>query len=451
MGRLLRPALLATCVLVLATALTLVAAVTMGGSDLRVTGPAATGPAVSGRAAPTALDHITAGDPAGLVASLQSRLRVTPGDHRSWSTLALAYVERARVTADPTYYAKADQALGRAGRLAPGDSVLLTARAALDAARHDFAAALRSADRAVEVNPYSAAAHAVRSDALTELGHYAAALRAARRADNIEPGPSTFARLSYAAELRGDLDEATRLMRLSRDAAGASAPSYAFASFHLGELARTGGDLRAAARHYDAALEADRTFLPALAGRARVAVARGDVAAAVRDYTTVVARLPLPEYVVELGELYLATERPALAEQQFAVASATAAIAEANGVSTDLETALFEADHGSADAALAAALAEWDARRSIHTADALGWALHAAGKDTDALRYVRLATRLGTRDARLLFHRGAVEAALGRDRAARVHLRTALAIDGGVAPLREQQARELLAGLGGPR
>ncbi len=116
-------------------------------------------------------------------------------------------------------------------------------------------------------------------------------------------------------------------------------------------------------------------------------------------------------------------------------------------MSTDLETALFEADHGSPAAALAAARAEWRARQTIHTADAMAWALHAAGRDRDALRYARQATALGTRDARLLFHRGAVEAALGLVGDARTHLRAALAVDNGVAPLREQQARALLRGL----
>ena len=63
------------------------------------------------------------------------------------------------------------------------------------------------------------------------------------------------------------------------------------------------------------------------------------------------------------------------------------------------------------------------------------------------MRLVRRATALGTRDARLLFHRGVIEAAVGRSSPARVHLLEALRIDGGVAPLREQQAREVLRGM----
>ncbi|MGH8894164.1 MAG: tetratricopeptide repeat protein, partial [Actinomycetes bacterium] len=247
MGRLLRPALVTATALALAVAFTLVAAIVLGGSGAQNDpGTDASRVRAAGR-----------GAPATDIESLQARLRTTPRDHRAWSTLALAYVEQARVTADPTYYSRADEAVDRSARLAPGDSVMLTARASLAAARHDFTAALRAVDKAIAANGYSAAAHAIRSDALTELGRYGPARRAAHRADNLEPGPATFARLSYAAELRGDLPEAARLMRLSRDAAGSSAATYAFAAFHLGELARTTGDMAAAAGHYAAALDAD--------------------------------------------------------------------------------------------------------------------------------------------------------------------------------------------------
>jgi tetratricopeptide (TPR) repeat protein len=427
---------LGACTLLLAGVMTLTAAVWLGGSP----GTTATPPP----ATPTAGDATA--EPAGIPA-MQARLRRLPGDHRAWSALALAYVEQARRTADPTYYPKAARAVARAARLAPDDPVMLTARAALATARHDFTGGLRAADRAISAAPYSAPAWAIRSDALTELGRYAAARRAARRADDLDPGPATFARLSYQAELRGDLAEATRLMRLARDASTTDAASYAFASVHLGELARLGGRLEDAASHFAAALGADPAFAPALVGRARLAAARGDLSAAVRDYRAVVAQLPLPEYVVELADLYLATGRPQRARQQLAVAAASARLAAGNGVRTDLETALVEADHGSPVAALRAARAEWSRRRTVHTADALAWALHATGRDAAALRYARRATALGTPDARIHFHRGVIEAALGHAVAARTHLRTAMRLDAGSAPLRERQARAVLARL----
>jgi tetratricopeptide (TPR) repeat protein len=397
--------------------------------------------------APAATEHRESTDPGALVSALQLRLRAHPRDGEGWASLGIAYVEQARITADPTYYPKAQRALARATRLAPRDPVTLTGSATLAAARHEFRGALRLADQALAADPYAAQALAVRADALTELGRYSEAYTAAVRVNDLKPGTSTFSRLSYQSELRGHLRRAERLMTEARQAAG-NASSYAFAAFHQGELARAEHHRGAAAHLYAAALRADPTYAPALAGRARLAVARGDLVAAERDYRAVVARLPLTEYVVELGELYAATGRPALAAQQWSVARVTAALARANGVVTDLETALFEADHGSATAALTAARAEWRRRHSIHAADALAWALHANGRDREALRYGRLATRLGTRDARLLFHRGSIEAALGHDRAARKHLTAALRLDDGVSPWRDQHATRLLHRIG---
>jgi tetratricopeptide (TPR) repeat protein len=435
--RLTRPLALIAGVLALALGLT-AAAVAM-----RAGAPAADRSTVE----PPAADRGASNDPAALVATLQAKLRVHPRDAQGWASLGFAYVEQARITADPTYYPKAQQALARAQQLGPGAGLTLTGQATLAAARHDFAGALRLADAAVAADPYGAQANAVRSDALTELGHYRDALAAAERTNNLRPGTSTFARLSYAAELRGHLRQASRLMADAARAAG-TASSYAFAAFHLGELARAEGKPTTAARQYAAALRADPTYAPALAGRARLEAATGNLPAAERDYLQVVQRLPLVEYIVELGELYEATGRGDLARQQWSVARASAALARANGVVTDLEIAVFDADHGSPGDALIAARAEWTRRHSILAADALGWALHAARHDHQALHYARLATRLGTQDARLVFHRGAIEAAVGRDTDARTHLRQAMRLDDGVAPLRDGQIRQLLKTFG---
>jgi tetratricopeptide (TPR) repeat protein len=430
--RLTRPLVLVAGLLVLVLGLTAAAAAMR--SDR---------PSVNSAVEPAAADHGSSNDPAALVKTLQAKLRVHPRDAQGWASLGFAYVEQARITADPTYYPKAQLALARAQRLAPGAALTLTGQATLASARHDFGGALRLADAAVAADPYGAQAHAVRSDALTELGRYGDALAAAERTNDLRPGTSTFARLSYAAELRGHLRQASRLMADARRAAG-TASSYAFAAFHLGELARAEGRPKVAARSYAAALQADPTYAPALAGRARLEVARGDLPAAERDYLQVVQRLPLVEYIVELGELYEATGRDDLARQQWAVARASAALARANGVVTDLEIAVFDADHGSPSDALKAARAEWGRRHSILAADALGWALHAAAQDHRALRYARLATRLGTQDARLIFHRGAIEAGAGQDAQAAIHLRQAMRLDAGVAPLRDRQIQRLL-------
>jgi len=164
-------------------------------------------------------------------------------------------------------------------------------------------------------------------------------------------------------------------------------------------------------------------------------------------WRVVVARLPSPENLMELGELYAKVGRPELARAQFHAVEATIKLTAEDGVNADLETAQYEADHGSADRALAAARAEWRRRKSVHVADALAWSLHRAGDQESALRVARRATRLGTRDPIFWIHRGTIEAALGMEKAARLHLRRGLSLDPGFNPWQSDRARRLLKAL----
>jgi cytochrome c-type biogenesis protein CcmH/NrfG len=76
------------------------------------------------------------------VTDLQRELDQVPGKWPAWSSLGLAYVEQARVTADPTLYGKAEGAFRRSLELRPDDNdAALAGQATLAAARHDFAGA----------------------------------------------------------------------------------------------------------------------------------------------------------------------------------------------------------------------------------------------------------------------------------------------------------------------
>jgi len=117
---------------------------------------------------------------------------------------------------------------------------------------------------------------------------------------------------------------------------------------------------------------------------------------------------------------------PALAERQYAVVRATADLAAANGVNVDLELAQFFADHGEPGRALAVAEAEMELRDTVHTADALAWALRANGRLQEAADASERALRLGTHSAMLLFHAGMIRYELGDAVAARELLGEAL-------------------------
>jgi tetratricopeptide (TPR) repeat protein len=165
----------------------------------------------------------------------------------------------------------------------------------------------------------------------------------------------------------------------------------------------------------------------------------------------VVARYPLPEYVIALGDLQTVAGRLADARRSYALVRVEERLFRAAGVNIDLELALFDADHGRPRAALAAARAEWDRRRSVLVADALGWALHRVGHDAAALRYSRFAQKLGYRPALFSFHQGMIEMALGRRDEARRHLREALSINPNFSILQVPVAERALSKLGGGR
>ncbi|MCL7427764.1 tetratricopeptide repeat protein [Streptomyces sp. YS415] len=382
----------------------------------------------------------------GDLGALQEHLRRQPRDFTGWAALGLAYVEQARTTGDASRYPQAERALKRSLAVEPGNDPALAGQAALAAARHDFPGALRYADRALSANPYNERALATRIDALVELGRYDDAARAADTADARRPGVPVFTRYAYVHELRGDVRTARRVLEQALSSATAP-PDVAYVATQLGQLAFQQGDYEEALLQFARALGADDSFLPALEGRARAQAAGGDPEAAVRGMEAVVERSPLPGPLVLLGELYEADGREERARDQYALLDAWSALARANGVNADLDTALAAADHGDPATALRAARAEWDRRRTVHTADALAWALHRSGRDEEALPYARRATATGYRNAAFLHHRGMIERATGHERDARKHLSAALRLNPGFSPLGAREARAALKDL----
>jgi tetratricopeptide (TPR) repeat protein len=403
-------------------------------------------------AAPASVDvtaAVAGADLPAAVRALQARVDRLPGDWSAWASLGALHLQQAVTTADPSYYGRAEAAFARSLEVRPeGNDAALTGQAALAASRHDFVRARELAEQAVAVNAFSAPAHGVLTDALVELGEDEAALQALQRMLDLRPGVPSYTRASYSFELRGDVVRAREALesalRIAVDPADA-----AFAHRYLGELAFSQGDLDEAGRQFAAGLERAPDAAPLLAGRARVAAARGDVEAALRDWEQVVQRLPEPGYVAELGDLYASVGRMRDAQAQYAVARDIARLFADAGADLDLEQALFAADHGDPAGALAAAERIWQTQRSVHAADAYAWALHVNGRTAQAREVAAQAQRLGTRSALFDYHRGMIELADGDREAARRSLTSALRTPH-FSVLHAPRARAALEQLGGP-
>jgi len=381
------------------------------------------------------------------ISALQQRVRLLPDDFRGLASLGIAYVAEARVSGDPSWYPKAEGALTRSLRLNDNENVdALLGLGALALARHEFQRALGYGRSAAELNPYGADAYGVTGDALLELGRYEEAFEVFQTMVDTRPDLASYARVSYARELLGDVPGAVDAMELAFGAAGTGS-DRAWAAYRLGELAFGSGDVRTAAAWYERGRDLDPSYVPNLAGLAKVAWARGRSELAIRRYGEVVARYPSPEFVIALGDLYRVTGRDDLAGEQDDVVRAMHELAVANGVNVDLELSLFDADHGDAPAALEAAEAEWSRRHSVHVADALAWALYANGRYEEAATYAERALELGTRSALFFFHAGMIRLEVGDEIDARRALRTALAIDPHFSILHAATAERVLAEL----
>ena len=358
------------------------------------------------------LDQRTAGQRA--VDAAQQRLSASPDDPQLLSLLALAYLQRVREAGDPSYYSRADELVRRALAFGPSEITTLVAAGTLSLGRHDFAAALEHGERAIAVAPARAAGHGIVTDALVELGRYDEAIAAAQRMVDLRPDLASYSRVAYVRELHGDLPGAISAMRAAIAAGNPASEATAWTEVQLGHLLFMTGDLSGAEGAYESSRDRVRDYVYGDAGIARVRAARGDLRGAAQLYERAVARLPLPELAAALGDVYAKLGDPARAEQQYAVVAATSKLLAAGGVRTDVDQALFDADHGrNIPAALTAARAEYELRTSIHVADALAWAEYRAGDLVAARRHSAEALRTGTQDPLLLYRAGVIADAAG--------------------------------------
>jgi tetratricopeptide (TPR) repeat protein len=344
--------------------------------------------------------------------------------------LGLAYLQKARETGDPSYYQKSDEALEKALSFQPDDYASISATGALELARHDFSSALEWGEKARQINPSRSYAYGVIADAQIELGRYEEAIVTLQDMVDLRPDMSSYSRVSYVRELYGDVDGAVEMMQLAVDSGTPDAENSAWVRTQLANLYFNMGDLERAELEYQRTLQNRPDYVYALAGLGRVRAAQGDMDGAIQYVNQAVTIMPLPEFLITLGDLYHATGRQHEANQQYRLVSAIETLHRANGVDMDMEIALFNADHDqNLEETLALARKGYAKRPSIHAADALAWAFYKNGNYEEAQRYSARALQLGSKDPLKLFHAGMIALELGDRAQAREYLEEALRIN----------------------
>ncbi|RSN53669.1 hypothetical protein DMH01_38895 [Amycolatopsis sp. WAC 04182] len=383
------------------------------------------------------------------IRAAEAKLAKGTRDPRTLAELGAAYVELARVEADPAIFPKAEEALRKSlARQPDGNGIALAGMAALANARHDFAAARQWGEKAKAALPDNAEVYGVLNDAYTQLGDTTAAAAALQRMLDLKPGVPSFTRAAYEFEIHGRVDDARHA--LDRALAGATDPGdVAFCRGLLGELAFDNGDLDTAVLHFEAGLRAAPEETSLRQGRAKVAAARGRIDQALADYQDLVTRQPNLGNLREYALLLTSAGAPDSAARHYRLFEEQRRLEMASGSNVDLETSLVAADRGDAVQALRYAQAEWGRRQPVFVADALAWALHLNGRNAEALTYADRAASTGWRSASFSYHRGMVLTRLGRTTEAIEALNEALRINPHFSVADARTARATLVKLGG--
>jgi tetratricopeptide (TPR) repeat protein len=150
--------------------------------------------------------------------------------------------------------------------------------------------------------------------------------------------------------------------------------------------------------------------------------------------------------VILLGDVLTAAERSEEASEAYALVDAIDQLLVANGVRTELQTALFDLDHDrDIAAALERSLAVREEVAGINADDVVAWGLYKSGRCEEARRYSESALRLGTQDALMFFHRGMIEGCLGSELEQRRFLERALDVNPHFSFIYSSTAEELVA------
>ena len=355
--------------------------------------------------------------------------------------LGRTWIRKARETSDPGYYLNADACAEVVLDAAPGDKRALDLRAQVWLNDHKFREARDLARSIVDSDPEAVSAWGTLSDALLELGELSEADRAAQKMMELKPSLSSYSRVSYFQWLAGDTRGAIESARLAIDAGGdpENSEARAWVIVQAAMLFWHGGDAAGADAGFAQALEVARDYPPALVGRGRVALGEGQAETAARYFERALRASPLVETAWLLGEAREAAGDAEGARRAFAQA-------EKEGRSGDRRTLSLMYSTRKANPAEALLLAERErtTRGDIYTEDALAWALYRNGRFADAKVAIDRARRYGTQDARLLFHQGAIEKALGNSAQGRKWLTAALQMNPHFDSSGAAEARALL-------
>jgi tetratricopeptide (TPR) repeat protein len=375
----------------------------------------------------------------------QDRVDRNPRDFVSCRILGEFYEKKAEETGDLTSYEKAEAALRRCLEIAPNYDRAKVTLAAVLCSRHKFAEGLSLARGVLAKDRDNVEALATLGDALLETGQYSEAEKAIADLRKKADAAPVLARMASLLELKGETDQALKLMAeaeaKTRKAGGDKAAAWFVA--RLGDIAFVAGRVDEAESHYRSVPPKTDPYHDATAALGRIKAGQGRLDEAVAFYEKAVTIGPDPHMLAALGDLYLKQGRASEAKALF-----DRVVAIAAGKNEYLRAlSLFYSDHDrDLPKALELARLDFVDRKDVYGHDTLAWALLKNNQPEEAAKVIEGAFRLGTKDANLDYHAALIQLRLGDKPKAREHLAKALARNPVFSP-RAEDARKTLADL----
>lgn len=343
------------------------------------------------------------------ITTIQEQLITNPDNSNLLTKLAAAYIQKARESNDPEYYLLAEDVLSRAIKINEQNFLALAELGSVNLSRHHFKEALELSRKALEINPYSSYSYGVLVDAQVELGMYDEAVESVQKMVNLRPDLSSYSRVSYIRELKGDIHGAIDAMKAAVIAGSPAAENTAWCRVQLANLYFNNGQPDTAEAIFLKIVSDFPDYIHGYGGLAKIKVHNKQYREATELYDKALEKNSLPEYLIALGDVYALNGDKEKSEEQYQKVKFISTMFKSKGVDTDLELALFNADHNrNLKESLKDAEKSLEDSKSIKVYHTIAWINYKLGYIDEAEKNIREALRQGTREPLLYFHAGKI-------------------------------------------
>jgi tetratricopeptide (TPR) repeat protein len=364
----------------------------------------------------SSLEAIQGDTPAQLhIVAAKQQLKLDPKKVQAYNELAIAFLARARETADPTYLKDADSSLAQGLSLDPADFQLERTQVALMLGRCQFSQAKERAGALNHRTPDDVLTYGYLADAEIALGNYPEAETNAQWMLNLRP--NNIQGLLIGARLRalyGDTHGAIDFLNLAySETSPSEIEELAWIANQIASIQIESGQVDVAAQTLDQAEQLFPHYPYTMENMARVRMGQKREDDALRLWKQTVAIDRDPHILYELAQAQEAAGQTKEAHATYTEFEKLTSNPETATDRSRIDLILIYAGNPATTAsALKLAQQEIAARQDVYALDAYAWVLYANGKHQEANVAIQKAIAVGIQSAQIFDHAGHIAQAL---------------------------------------